>query len=226
MSKVRVLIADDQVLFAGSLRVVLEGHGNDISVVGVAYDGQEAIDLVAAQQPDLVLMDVRMPRLDGVSAAREIRARFPRTKVVMLTTFDDDDYVRDALANGAVGYILKNIRPEDLVSVITAVANGALLPSPAARDLGRAAPAAGVRAAEVNFLLSRFPDLSRREAQVLTLVAENLDNHEIAAKLSIGEQTVRNYVSRIYTKLGVPDRLHAIQFVRASTRGDQGRPRP
>ena len=99
-----------------------------------------------------------------------------------------------------------------------AVHGGALLPSPAARDLGRAAPAAVVKAAEVNFLLSRFPDLSRREAQVLALVAENLDNYEIADKLAIGEQTVRNYVSRIYTKLGVPDRLHAIQLVKASER--------
>ena len=216
MSKARVLIADDQVLFAGSLRVVLEGHGSGISVVGVAYDGQEAVELVGREQPDLVLMDVRMPRLDGVSATKEICRRFPATKVVMLTTFDDDEYVREALSNGAVGYILKNIRPEDLVSVIMAVHGGALLPSPAAKELGRTAPAAVVRAAEVNFLLSRFPGLSRREAQVLALVAENLDNYEIADKLAIGEQTVRNYVSRIYTKLGVPDRLHAIQLVKAS----------
>jgi DNA-binding NarL/FixJ family response regulator len=219
MSKARVLIADDQVLFAGSLRVVLEGHGKDIEVVGVAYDGQEAVDLVPAARPDIILMDVRMPRLDGVSATREICRRFPGTRVVMLTTFDDDEYVRDALANGAVGYILKNIRPEELVSVIMAVHSGALLPSPAAPGLGRAASGGGVRAAEVNFLLSRFADLSRREAQVLALVAENLDNHEIAEKLGIGEQTVRNYVSRIYTKLGVADRLHAIQLVRASPRG-------
>ncbi len=215
MSKARVLIADDQVLFAGSLRVVLEGHASEIAVVGVAYDGQEAIDLAAKEQPDVVLMDVRMPRLDGVSATREICRRFPRVKVLMLTTFDDDEYVREALANGAVGYILKNIRPEELVSVIMSVHSGALLPSPSARERG--ASAAGVRVAEVNFLLSRFPDLSRREAQVLALVAENLDNYEIADKLGIGEQTVRNYVSRIYSKLGVADRPHAIQLVRTSS---------
>ena len=225
MAEIRVLIADDQVLFAKSLRVVLHAHGRSlIKVVGVAYDGREAVEAVERENPDVVLMDVRMPGMDGVAAAREIAARHPSTKVVMLTTFSDDEYVYQALANGAVGYLLKTIDPEELVAAIKAVHAGTFLVSPSVGrrlvDRVRGSPAAGRPdadgAAETNFILSQFPILGRREAEVLGMIARNRSNQEIAASLFIAEQTVRNYVSRIYDKLGVSDRAHAIRLVEGS----------
>ncbi|HET6485027.1 MAG TPA: response regulator transcription factor [Spirochaetia bacterium] len=222
MSKIRVLIVDDQKLFVSSLTIVLRGHGKgNIEVVGAAYDGAEAQELVAQTNPDIVLMDVRMPRMDGVKATRLIRERFPAVKIVILTTFDDDDYVFQALQNGAVGYILKNIESEELVTAIKAVHNGQFLVSDAVgRKLINHVDLSEVQRAvspewesEVRALLAAFPVLTTREAEVLHLIARNWDNQEISERLYIAGQTVKNYTSRIYAKLGVSDRLHVIQKV-------------
>lgn len=230
MREIRVLIVDDQVLFAKSLRVVLQGHGKSvIKVVGLAYDGKQAISEVERLGPDVVLMDVRMPEMDGVAAAGEIARRFAASRVVMLTTFGDDEYVHEALSNGAVGYLLKTIDPEELVSAVRAVHAGTFTVSPAvARRLVDEAAGTAERhrrqpewAAETNFILSKFPILGRREAEVLSMVARNWSNREIADRLAIAEQTVKNYVSRVYEKLGVPDRAHAIRKVLEQ---DQARP--
>jgi DNA-binding NarL/FixJ family response regulator len=225
--RIRVLIADDQRLFAGSLKTVLEGFGSEqIHVVGIAYDGREAVELVESLAPDVVLMDVRMPVMDGVEATRVVRDRFPGVKVMILTTFDDDDYVHDALANGAVGYVLKNIEPQELVTCVKAVCAGTFLMSRSvgAKLVSQATPEhSGAKladaAAEANFLLHQFPGLSRREAEVLYLLAQNLDNREIASRLFIADQTAKNYVSKIYEKLGVPDRIHALRLIRERRQG-------
>ena len=223
MSKIRVLIVDDQKLFAGSLKVVLEGHGDgEIDVVGIAYNGLEALDLVGPTNPDVVLMDVRMPEMDGVEATREIHRLHPEIKIMILTTFADDDYVMNALSGGAAGYVLKSIEPDELVTSVKAVYGGTVLMSASVgqwliKNVGSGAPGGQLpseRDTEIHALIERFPDLGRREAEVLHLMCENLDNREIADALFVAEQTIKNYTSKIYTKLGVDDRPHAIQMVK------------
>lgn len=224
--RIRTVIVDDQKLFAEGLRVVLESFGRqDVEVAGIAANGREAIALIEKVRPQVVLMDVRMPVMDGVEATRIIKKRWPAVKVMILTTFDDDEYVHDALKSGAIGYILKNIDPKELVISVKAVHCGKYLISPsvglrlisqvnADSEEGRMASEI---AAEVNWLLSHFPALGRREAEVLCMITRNLDNHEIASRLHIAEQTAKNYASRIYAKLGVADRLHAIQMVKGTS---------
>lgn len=229
MSKIRVLIVDDQKLFASSLRTVLQRHAKgEIDVVGIAQDGQESIRLIENERPDVVLMDVRMPVMDGVEATAIIAKMADRPKIMILTTFDDDDYVFQALQNGADGYILKNIEPDELINSVRAVYSGQfIVSSSVGSKLINHIDFAVVRdevSDPVNMelmvpaILDSFPNLTRREAQVLGLIAENWDNHEISDRLCIAEQTVKNYTSRIYDKIGVPDRLHAIQAIRAMVR--------
>lgn len=211
MEQIKVLLADDQILFLESLRVVLEKMAEDIRVVGIAKNGREAMEITVALRPDIILMDVRMPELNGVESARVIIERFPGIKIIMLTTFDDNDYVIEALGFGAVGYLLKNVSPADLVAAIRAVYEGNVLIAP------RVASKLVQKLSISNYEHSRMditiqsPDwigqLSNREKEVLGLIAQGYSNKEIARQLYIGEQTVRNYVSIIYCKMGVKDRV-------------------
>jgi DNA-binding NarL/FixJ family response regulator len=200
MNKISLLLADDHVLFCESLRTVLGTDAKDVEVVGIARDGEEALAMVAEQQPDIVLMDVRMPRMDGVQATKLIHERFPRTRIMMLTTFDDDEYVREAMKYGAEGYLLKDTPLEKLIIAIRALKQGVFQVSPSVvmKLLGQQeqteSPAGWVRT------------LSRREKEILHLVAKGYDNTEIARELFIAEQTVKNHISDIYFKLGVHDR--------------------
>lgn len=228
MNKIRVVIVDDQKLFVSSLSTVLRGHGKGrIEVVGTAYDGKEAVALVEKTLPDVILMDVRMPVMDGVKATGLIRERFPQCKIAILTTFDDDDYVFQALQNGAVGYILKNIESEELITAVKAVYDGQFLVSDAVGrklinhvDLREVAGAVSPEwESQVRALQGAFPVLTTREAEVLHLICRNWDNREISERLFIAGQTVKNYTSRIYAKLGVPDRLHVIQKVARLAQG-------
>ncbi len=224
MKRVKVLIVDDQELFAAGIDIILKGHGKgEIRVVGIAHNGVEAVRLVERHLPDVILMDVRMPVMDGVEATRIIHERFPVIKILILTTFDDDQYVLDALGNGALGYILKNIKPDELVTSIRAVHTGNLLVSSSIgyRLVRRASESAVLTArqavhyqGEINFLLSHFESLTSREAEILHLLLADYDNREIAEELFIAEQTVRNHISSIYSKLGVPDRIHAKKHVK------------
>lgn len=221
MKKRRILIADDQRLFASSLKVVLEEIGaGEIEVVGVAHDGIEAIEMASSLVPDLILMDIRMPNMDGVEATKQIRHDHPNIKVMMLTTFDDDAYVNQALSGGATGYILKNIEPEELLASVRAVCSGTFLVSSAVGyrlfSGGGEVDRDSDDIAEINFLMVRFPSLRKREAEVLHLMMQGLDNNQIADRLFIAEQTVRNYASVIYTKIGVQNRLHALQLIKNS----------
>ena len=216
----RVMIADDQVLFAGSLKVVLEVYSKgEIEVTGIAHDGDEAVALFTHQRPDVVLMDVRMPGVDGVEATGRILERDADAKIMMLTTFDDDDLVHAALGNGALGYVLKDIEPEELISAIRAVSDGTFLVSAAVgrklvdRTEDRAGDDHRRWRDRADDLRQSFADLSVRESEVLALVVAHKDNREIADALFIAEQTVKNHISHIYTKLDVTDRLHAIQEV-------------
>ena len=196
-----VLIVDDQGLVRAGFRSILEREP-DIDVVGEAADGVEALDLLARTPVDVVLMDIRMPRLDGIATTRLLRQRHPDTKVVVLTTYDLDEYLLEALRAGASGFLLKDVRAEQLPGAVrSAVAGDVLLSGEPTRRLAQTfipAPAGpSVLAGE----------LSGREREVLELVAEGCTNSEIAARLHLGETTVKTYVSRLLVKLARRDRV-------------------
>ena len=198
----RVLVVDDQELVRAGFRMILE-HGG-VDVVGEAGDGADAVRLAAELEPDVILMDVRMPRMDGIEATRRIIATRPETRVVALTTFDLDEYVYEAVRAGASGFLLKDISPTDLVHAVSVVARGdaLLAPAPTRRLLDQyvARPLPGTR-----------PDplaaATDREIDVLRLVAQGRSNAEIAGGLFLSEATVKTYVSRLLTKLDLRDRV-------------------
>ncbi len=209
----RILLVDDQIMFVENLRVVLETYAPEFEIVGIAHDGQEAVRKARQFQPTVILMDVRMPVLDGVGATEAILKEFPSTRIIMLTIFDDDEYVYQALNNGASGYLLKNMRPEALVSSIKAVLDGAVLISPVA-----AQKLVNSRSQDTTESAHEAPhwlgSLGSREREVLSLLVEELSNQEIAERLSISEATVRNYMSGIYDKIGVENRFQAMRLAR------------
>jgi DNA-binding NarL/FixJ family response regulator len=202
----RVVIADDQLLVRAGFRKLLEGE-DDLTVVGDAANGAEAIELVRRRSPDVVLMDIRMPKLDGIAATRDITAQFRNTAVLVLTTYDLDEYVFNALQAGASGFLLKDCPPDELISAIKIVARGDALIAPSitrrlvAEFTARAAPS-GPR--------QTLPAISAREHDVLVAVARGLNNTEIARHLFIGEATVKTHVSSLLTKLGCRDRVQLV----------------
>jgi RNA polymerase sigma factor (sigma-70 family) len=206
---VRVVIADDDDLMRAGLKAVLSSD-ESVDVVGEASDGRAALDEVRARRPDVVLMDVRMPNLDGVAATRELVTASPEAKVVILTTFEQDDYIFGALNAGASGFLLKRTSPEDLIAAIHTVAAGESLLSPSVtrRVIDRMAqqPVAGAA------FDRRLDELTPREREVLEQVARGLSNREIADALVIEESTVKTHVKRILTKLRLRDRVQAVIF--------------
>lgn len=205
MDRIKLLLVDDQVLFVESLKTVLELEEEKFSIIGVAHNGFEALSLVESKEPDVVLLDVRMPELDGVEAVKIILKRRPNTKVIMLTTFDDDEYVQRALHSGAMGYLLKNIPPHKLIGSIMAVMNGSVLIAPglATRVI--------LRPQHEDAAYDGIGELSNREREILVLMTRGYGNKQIVDELGIAEQTVRNHVSMIYSKLNVRDRYEAVQ---------------
>jgi DNA-binding NarL/FixJ family response regulator len=204
---IRLLIADDQGLVRAGFRKLLESE-EGLRVVAEAADGLEAVALARRLQPDIVLMDIRMPRLDGLEATRRLLDGPTRTRVVMLTTFDLDEYVFDALTAGASGFLLKDAPPEQLIAAIQVVAGGdALLAPSITRRLieefvRRPPPRSGPP--------SRLAGLTARELEVLRLLARGLSNAEIAAELVLGEATVKTHVGNLLTKLNLRDRVQAV----------------
>ncbi|MER6508576.1 response regulator transcription factor [Nonomuraea sp. NPDC001636] len=206
---IRVLIADDQGMVRTGFTVFLSGQP-DIEVVGEAADGREAVTRAVALTPDVVLMDVRMPVMNGLEATREVLAACPASKVLILTTFDLDDYVYEALRAGASGFLLKDASAAQLAEAVRVVAAGDALIAPAITKrlihefarLGGPRPPSGRRPEE----------LTERETEVLILVAQAMSNQEIAQKLFVAEQTVKTHVGRVLTKLGLRDRAQAIVF--------------
>ncbi len=211
-ARIRVIIADDQSLVTQSFKVLLETAANDIEVVGTARDGSEALELAQREVPDVVLLDVRMPVMDGVQAAGKIHGSLPQVKIIMLTTFDDDTYVHEAIGAGAVGYLLKDISTEELISSIRAVKHGAVLVSSTVAHKLFQKPAEPPAAALNQDTLAILKELSKREIEILRLLVRGLENKEIAEKLFAAEQTIKNSVSIIYTKLGVENRREARRF--------------
>jgi DNA-binding NarL/FixJ family response regulator len=210
---IKVLLADDQQLFSDNLKLMLETLSTDIKVIGIASNGREAVDMAVEHKPDIILMDVSMPVMDGVEAAKILHQNCPEIKIVMLTTFPDDSYVQHALQYGAYGYILKNIRSEDLIASIRAISRGAALFSPAVleRLLGGEGehPEESEEGKKYRDIMKK---LGNRERDILKLLAQGYSNQKIADALFISEPTVRNYISSIYAKVGTKDRLEVMSF--------------
>jgi DNA-binding NarL/FixJ family response regulator len=204
---IRVALVDDEAMVRVGLRMVLSAEP-DLEVVGEAADGGAAVAMVAETSPDVVLMDVRMPGVDGIEGARRVLAAAPEVKVVVLTTFDEDEYVEAALRAGVSGFLLKVAPPERLVDAVRTVASGGGLLDPSVtvrviESFATAAPARVQRSA-------RLDSLTERERDVLRLIGRGLSNAEIAAELYLGETTVKTHVSNVLAKLGVRDRVQAV----------------
>ena len=203
---VRVVLVDDEAMVRVGLRMVLSSEP-DIEVVGEAQDGGEAVDVVGATRPDVVLMDIRMPRVDGLEGSRRVLEAHPGVRVIVLTTFDEDEYVETALRNGVSGFLLKVAPPERLVEAVRTVAGGGGLLDPAVTvrviESFASSPARRPRAD----VLDR---LTERERDVLRLIGRGLSNAEIAAELYLGETTVKTHVSNVLAKLGLRDRVQAV----------------
>jgi DNA-binding NarL/FixJ family response regulator len=203
----RIVIADDQALVRGGLRMILDAQP-DLEVVGEAVDGREALHQARELSPDLVLMDVRMPELDGLETTRRLLDRDPSAKVIVLTTFDLDDYVYEAIRAGASGFLLKSAPPQQLIAGIrTVMAGDALLAPEITRRLLDRFVARPPRPTGVP---PDFADLSERELEVLRLIADGRSNAEIAVHLYISEATVKTHVTHILTKLRLRDRVQAV----------------
>ncbi|WP_035853357.1 response regulator [Cryptosporangium arvum] len=199
---IRVLLVDDERLVCAHLRTLLSA-ADDLEVVGEAYDGAEAIEAVVRFRPDVVLMDLRMPDVDGITATARVTALPSPPKVVALTTFDVDDYVLRALQAGAVGFLLKSTAPEDLVALVRVAARGATVLSPEARRHLIEAGADRERARQ------RVAALTAREREVLAGLGAGLSNQQIARRLHLSEATVKGYVSRLLLELGCDNRTQA-----------------
>ncbi len=201
---IRVLICDDQTIVSEGLRVIL-GADSEIEVVGIANDGAEALELMPQVEPDIVLMDLKMPVMNGIQATRLIRQQYPDVPVLVLTTYDADEWVFDAIRSGAAGYLLKDTPRTALIAAVKGTAAGKTHVDPAVAGklfthIGQGAPPLDSSMAE---------SLTERERDVLRLLASGLSNTNIAERLCLSEGTVRNYVSSIFAKLGVSDRTQA-----------------
>jgi DNA-binding NarL/FixJ family response regulator len=218
---IRVLIADDQALVRGGFRLILDAQ-HDIEVVGEAQDGEDALARTRELRPDVVLMDIRMPKLDGLEAARRLLSAPDPPRVLMLTTFDLDEYVYDAMKAGASGFLLKDVRPEQLADAVRLVARGEALLSPAItrrlieQFVRRPPPGATPRA--------ELAALSERELEVFRLVARGLSNAEVAAALFLSEATVKTHVTHILSKLSLRDRTQAVVLAYESGLVQPGEP--
>jgi DNA-binding NarL/FixJ family response regulator len=200
----KVIICDDQAIVRDGLAMLLKLE-KDIEIVGTATDGSEAMDLVSQKEPDLILMDLKMPVLNGVEAIRQIKASHPRVKILVLTTYDDDEWVFDAVRAGASGYLLKDTPRDELVAAIrgTVAGKSYVDPSVAGKLLDLAS---SHQTGPTNIIAEKLTD---REIQILHLIAKGLSNTVIADRLFLSEGTVRNHVSSILAKLGVSDRTQA-----------------
>ncbi|WP_432192581.1 response regulator [Streptomyces sp. bgisy027] len=219
----RVLIVDDQTLIRTGFRLILTARG--IEVVGEAADGVEAVSMARELGPDVVLMDIRMPNMDGLDATRRILVQAPDCRVLMLTTFDLDRYVYTALSIGASGFLLKDVTPEHLAAAVRLVSTGdaLLAPSITRRLVERFA---GDAATHEPAVPAGLTSLTPREREVLTLLGRGLSNTELAARLTLSEATVKSHVARIFAKLSLRDRAQAVVLayetglVRPGTTGD------
>lgn len=213
--KIKVMLVDDQPLLRMGFRLILEGE-QDIEIVGEAADGVEALVQTSALKPDVVLMDVRMPKMDGIEATERIAKEYPDTKIIILTTFDLDEYAFSGLQAGASAFLLKDVAPEELVSAVRLVASGDAVVAPrVTARLLETYVRNGAKGAPNTAAPQRDPlldDLTPREQEVLRTLAEGLSNAEIAHRFFLSEATVKTHVRRILTKLHLRDRVQAVVY--------------
>ncbi len=211
MDKIRVLVVDDQTELAEEIAEILRTD-SELEVVGTACDGFDALGKMPAAKPDVVLLDIRMPNMNGVVATQRIKAEYPQTKVLILTTFDDSDYILNAINNGASGYLLKEIGGDALISAVkNAHAGDTILPAKIAR---RIADAAKHVAADREIRLTRAFNMSDREVEIALMMYEGFTNRQISSALKLSEGTTRNYVSAIYIKTKCENRAQAVEAIR------------
>jgi DNA-binding NarL/FixJ family response regulator len=203
--KIKILLVDDQVLFINSLKGVLEVKDSEIEVAGVCYNGREAVDFIHENNVDIVLMDVKMPEMDGVEATKIIVQEKPDINIIMLTTFDEDEYVHNALKEGARGYLLKDMLPKELIFAIRNVHNGMMSISP--RIITRS-----MTQDKSDSIPAWYREMNSKELKILELITHGYDNNEIAREVNLARQTVKNYVSLIYEKMEVRDRMQAMRI--------------
>lgn len=205
MNMIRVLLVDDQMIICDGLRALLEAH-SDITVVGAAGSGRQAYEQTLVLRPDIVLMDIRMPEMDGVEATRLIKKDLPGTIVIMLTTFDDDEYIIKAMTYGASGYLLKDIGSNKLIEAIRdGLCGNIILP-------GRVAAKITARLTEKSVPEVTLSDFSIRETEIIRLLMQGKNNREIAQALYLSVGTIKNYITHIYLKINVNDRASAVLF--------------
>jgi len=205
--KIRIVIADDQALVRSGFRLIVDARP-DLEVVGEAEDGEQAVALVEELEPDVILLDIRMPNLDGIEATKQIVASGSGTRILVLTTFDLDEYVYGAIRAGASGFLLKDVRPGELVDAIRVVASGNALLGPTAVE--RLLRRFSVPVDDHPMDTAAVGSLTDREAETLRLLANGLSNAEIAATFVVSETTVKTHVSNLLRKLGVRDRVQAV----------------
>lgn len=204
---ISIVVVDDQELVRAGLRKIFETEA-DMVVVGEAADGEAAVEVTVARDPDVALLDIRMPRLDGIEAVREISRRAPRSRTLMLTTFGLDDYVYESLRNGASGFLLKDAPAEDLVAAVRVVAGGDAVLSPAVT--AKVVERFVARGRVDDEMRGRVDALSERELEVLRLLTRGLSNAELSRALIVSEATAKSHVARVLQKLGVRDRVQAV----------------
>ncbi|SHH75092.1 two component transcriptional regulator, LuxR family [Caloranaerobacter azorensis DSM 13643] len=208
---IKVLLVDDQRILTEGLKMIL-GREKDIRICGVANSGKEAYELCKWNRPDIVLMDIKMPKMNGAEATKLIKRDFPETKVIILTTFNDDEYIYEALKNGASGYILKDATPDEIAEAIRTVYNGGALiqPEVAVKVLNKFSEMA--KSKEVRNIDSRVELLTSREKEICRLVGEGKNNKEISKELYLSEGTVKNHITKILNKLELRDRTQLAIF--------------
>ncbi len=212
MKQIRILIADDQPLMRDGLKTVIDLE-KDFNVVGTARNGREAIHMADSLKPDIILMDIRMPELDGVESIKAIKVKHPAVKVLMLTTFNDDEYIMQALAAGASGYLLKDIEVDSLLeSIRSACADNLVMPAAVAAKLAEGLKKIVSRRAG-NPGLDRLC-LTDREKEIARMLVQGFTNRQISAALYLSEGTARNYISAIYEKIGTSERTKAVLYLK------------
>jgi DNA-binding NarL/FixJ family response regulator len=209
---IRVLIADDEPLMRAGIKAIL-GTADDIELVAEAGDGREAVQIVRERRVDVAVLDIRMPRMDGLACAKELRTVAPSVRVVMLTTFGEDENIVRALSDGAAGFLLKDSAPEELLRAVRAVHNGEAYLSPmvTSRVVGMVATSGQPKRQEAQKAVA---GLTEREVEVLALLGQGMSNADVGAKLHMSEATVKTYVSRLLAKLGLTNRVQAALLAR------------
>lgn len=208
---IRVMLADDQKILAEGIKSVLQ-TSPEIEVCGIAYNGVQAVDMAKELHPDVILMDVRMPEMNGVAATKRIKEASPDIKIIILTTFDDSDYILSGINNGASGYLLKDIGSTALIDAIkNAYAGDTILPSKIAKKI---TDAAMLVSSDKQIKLKKAYGLSDREVDIAMMLSDGFTNRQIASALKLSDGTARNYISSIYLKLGVDSRMSAISKIK------------